>query len=49
MNGIKSSFIPYEFKKDFIKRTKLTVKQKILDFVNKSGELIEPGTLNSVQ
>jgi adenosine deaminase len=32
MNGVKSAFIPYEFKKDFIRRTKDTVKKQIVDF-----------------
>jgi adenosine deaminase len=30
MNGVKSSFIPYEYRKDFIKRTKSTVKALIV-------------------
>lgn len=36
MNGVKSSFIPYEYKKDFIRQTKQTVKQQIMDFAARS-------------
>lgn len=35
MNGVKSAFIPYEIKKDFIKRTKETTKQQILEHIQK--------------
>ena len=41
MNGIKSSFIPYEFKKDFIKRIKQTVKQQMVDFTLKTGSKVD--------
>jgi adenosine deaminase len=34
MSGVKSSFIPYEFKKDFIKRTKLTVKEQMVAYAS---------------
>ncbi|MCP4678056.1 MAG: adenosine deaminase [Deltaproteobacteria bacterium] len=33
MNGVKSAFIPYEIKRDLIRRTKETTKQLIVDFV----------------
>ncbi len=32
MNGVKSSFIPYEYKKDLIIRTKNRVKQLLVDY-----------------
>jgi adenosine deaminase len=36
MNGVKSSFVPYEIKKHFIRRIKDKVKQQIVDYANKS-------------
>jgi adenosine deaminase len=47
MNGIKSSFIPYEFKKDFIKQTKVTVKKQIVDYVEKSLIPIEEADVHT--
>ncbi len=35
MSGVKSSFIPYEFRKDFIRRTKLSVKQQMVAYAEK--------------
>jgi len=32
MSGVKSAFIPYEFKRDLIKRTKARVKDQIAEF-----------------
>jgi adenosine deaminase len=37
MNGVKSAFIPYEIKRDFIKRTKATTKEMLLDYVQQHG------------
>ncbi|MCP4600592.1 MAG: adenosine deaminase [Proteobacteria bacterium] len=34
MNGVKSAFIPYEIKKDFIKRTKKTAKKMIIEYAS---------------
>jgi adenosine deaminase len=37
MNGVKSAFIPYEIKRDFIQRTKATTKDMLLDYAKKHG------------
>lgn len=39
MSGVKSAFIPYEFKRDFIKRTKETVKQMVEEVAREQGKL----------
>jgi adenosine deaminase len=37
MNGVKSAFIPYEIKRDFIQRTKATTKDMLLNYAKKHG------------
>lgn len=37
MNGVKSAFIPYEIKRDFIRRTKEKTKRMILDFAKEQA------------
>ncbi len=36
MNGVKSAFIPYEFKKDLIRRTKETIKDMVVEYVREN-------------
>ncbi len=37
MNGVKSSFLSYEIKTDFIRRTKSTVKEMMVEYAVKKG------------
>ncbi len=47
MNGVKSSFLPYEIKKHFIRRTKEKVKRQIIDYVNQQTPVESTGGENA--